>query len=138
MKGKGLIIGLRLTMKKFFGKKITQRFPEVKPNLPERSHGSFDFKSEKCTACNMCALSCPNAVIKVESSKNTEGKKVLDNYNMNLDACLFCGLCVEACPTGALNKSSEFCNSKANRNDLKKSWKGKTGEKVDESGETEK
>lgn len=108
MLGNGLLVGLKITLKKFFEKKITEHYPEVKPQLPPRSHGSFDFHTDKCISCSICANTCPNQVIKVDSIKNEKGKKVLQDFKMNLAYCLFCGLCVEACPTNALNIDSNF------------------------------
>lgn len=108
MFGKGLILGLKITFKKFFEKKITESYPEVKPQLPPRSRGSFSFNAEKCISCNLCANACPNSVIKVDFVKHEKGKKILQDYKMNLAYCLFCGLCVEACPTSALNFNTDF------------------------------
>lgn len=106
--GKGLMIGLSITWKKLFEKKITERYPEVKPQLPARSHGSFQFQTENCIACSLCANACPNGVIKVDSGKDENGKKTLQEFKMNLAYCLFCGLCVEACPASALHFDTNF------------------------------
>lgn len=124
MVGLSIIKGLSITFKKFFSKKVTEQYPEYKRVLPERSRGTFDFTPEKCISCNLCAMACPNSVIKVESSKDENGKKVLDNYRMNLGYCLFCGLCVEACPTKALKTKTNFEYSNFNRDDFKLCWKG--------------
>lgn len=108
MNGKGLIKGLKVTICKFFKKKITQKYPEVMPRLPSRSQGSFTFASEKCTSCNLCADSCPNGVIRVKYFKDAKGKRLLEDYSLNMTYCLFCGLCVHACPTGAINFKTDF------------------------------
>jgi NADH-quinone oxidoreductase subunit I len=104
----GVVKGMRITMKRFFKKKVTVQYPEVKPKLPPRSHGSFDFDFDKCISCNMCADACPNGVIRVDFKKDEKGKRVLQEYNMNLGYCLFCGLCVKACPKDAVNFKTEF------------------------------
>lgn len=129
MLGFGIIKGLRITMKRFFMKKVTQQYPEVKPNLPLRSHGSFKFDFDKCISCNMCADACPNSVIRVDFTKDEKGKRVLNQYNMNLGYCLFCGLCVKACPKDAINFTTEFdmvCYDKA---DVIYKWIKKVDEK---------
>lgn len=108
MYGFGLVKGMRITMKRFLKKKVTVQYPEVKPKLPPRSHGSFDFDFDKCIACNMCADACPNGVIKVDFTKDEKGKRSLNQYNMNLAYCLFCGLCVKACPKDAVNFKTDF------------------------------
>lgn len=124
MRGSSIITGLGITLKKFFQKKVTEQYPEVKPNLPARSRGSFDFYPEKCISCNLCAMACPNGVIKVESHKGESGKKVLDNYKMSLGYCLFCGLCVEACPTDAIKFKTDFEFAYFSRDEFDISWKG--------------
>lgn len=126
MFGKGLIKGLKITIKKFFNKKVTEKYPEVKPSLPARSHGSFDFCAEKCIACELCANACPNRVIKVEFHKDEQGKRALDNYKMNLGYCMFCGLCIEACPTNALNSKPDFELASFSKEDAVLNWKGNT------------
>ena len=99
MYGLGLLKGLTVSMKRFWMPKITEKYPEVQPNLPARSKGSFQYNKETCTSCELCSMACPNGVIKVEWHKDESGKRRLDRYRMNLGHCLFCGLCVEACPT---------------------------------------
>lgn len=99
MFGLGILKGMGITLKRFWMPKITERYPEVMPDLPQRSKGSFTFNVDTCTSCELCSMACPNGVIKVEWHKDEAGKKRLDRYRMNLGHCLFCGLCVEACPT---------------------------------------
>ncbi|NRZ59034.1 NADH-quinone oxidoreductase subunit I [Clostridium beijerinckii] len=89
-------------------KNITQQYPEEHPKLPLRSRCSFRLDSEKCISCSICALSCPNRVINVESYKDENNKKRLTKYEMQLEYCLFCGLCVESCPAKALQVTSDF------------------------------
>jgi NADH-quinone oxidoreductase subunit I len=67
MFGKGLLKGLSISLKHLFGKAITQQYPEVKPKLPPRAREFFDFSLDKCTACGVCAKTCPNNVIQIES-----------------------------------------------------------------------
>jgi len=108
MFGKGLLNGLRVTLGHLFEKNITQQYPEEHPKLPLRSRCSFKLDSEKCISCSICALSCPNRVINVESYKDENNKKYLTKYDMQLEYCLFCGLCVESCPSKALQVTSDF------------------------------
>lgn len=108
MFGQGLLKGLRITLGHFFEKKITCKYPEVKPNLPPRTRGSFTLNRAKCIACGVCANVCPNHVIKISSVKDENNKKKLTGYYMYLERCLFCGLCVESCPTKALKTTPEF------------------------------
>lgn len=99
------------------GKAITEQYPERKPNLPPRSHGSFNLEPDQCNACGVCSNSCPNNVITVLSERDENKKRYLTGYQMDLGYCLFCGLCVEACPTKALRVDSNFELSAYRRND---------------------
>lgn len=126
MLGIGLVKGMRITMKRFFKKKVTVQYPEVKPKLPSRSHGSFGFDFDKCISCNMCADACPNGVIKVDFVKNDAGKRTLQEYDMNLAYCLFCGLCTKACPTKAVHFETEFDMACYHRTDTIYRWSKKT------------
>ena len=103
-----LIKGLIITAKRFFSRKITQRYPEIYPDLPIATRGDFQFSTEKCTACQLCVLACPNKVIQVNSKKDTDGHRHFDSYQMSLGYCLYCGLCVEACPTAAIEMKASF------------------------------
>lgn len=123
MYGFGLLKGMKITMKRFFKKKVTQQYPEVKPILPPRSHGSFKFEFDKCISCNMCADACPNSVIRVDFTKDEKGKRELQEYNMNLGYCLFCGLCVKACPKDAINFSPAFDMTCYDKIDTSYHWK---------------
>jgi NADH-quinone oxidoreductase subunit I len=122
--GFGLIKGLYVTAKRLLSKKVTEQYPDVLPDLPPRSHGSFAFSPDKCIACNICADSCPNGVIKVEYFKDEKGKKVLENYRMNLGYCLFCGQCVSSCPKQAIYFVSEFNLACLNKEDTVKNFRG--------------
>jgi NADH-quinone oxidoreductase subunit I len=134
MYGLGIVKGLGITMKRLFMKKVTMQYPEVKPDLPPRSHGSFGFDFDKCIACNLCANACPNGVIRVDSVKNETGKKVLEQYNMSTGYCLYCGLCTKACPTGAIYFKPDFNNVCYNKEDTIRRWvkSVEKEEKVDE------
>lgn len=111
MFGKGLLQGLGITFKRMVGPNITEFYPEEKPNLPIRVRSSMGLDQNKCISCNMCAMACPNSVIKLTSEKNEANKKVLKTYHMDVGRCLFCGMCAEVCPTKALKVTQEFENA---------------------------
>lgn len=108
MFGKGLINGIRVTLGHLFEKNITQQYPEEHPKLPPRSRCSFQLDSEKCTACGICVLSCPNRAIIIDNYKDENKKRHLSKYEIELKYCLFCGLCVESCPSKAIQFTSDF------------------------------
>ena len=111
MFGKGLLKGLGITFKRMVGPNITEFYPEQKPTLPTRVRSSLALDRSKCISCNMCAMACPNKVIKLTSEKDENNKKVLKTYSMDVGRCLFCGMCTEACPTQAIIVTQEYENS---------------------------
>lgn len=128
--GSGLIKGLYVTAKRFLSKKVTQQYPEVQPRLPERSRGSFGFDVDKCISCNLCADACPNGVIKVDYFKDEKGKKILENYAMNLGYCMFCGICVSTCPKKAIYFKKDFDLSCYKKGDTVYNYKGNSYKKT--------
>ncbi|MGI6066588.1 MAG: NuoI/complex I 23 kDa subunit family protein [Bacillota bacterium] len=120
MNGQGLIKGLGVTIKHFFAPKITELYPEVKPNLPPAVKASFEINREKCIACGLCAKACPNQVITMKTVKDENNKRQLAGYEMNMQYCLFCGLCAESCPTGAIIVKQDFELAAYTREDTKK------------------
>lgn len=121
----GILKGMGISGKRFLMKKVTQLYPEVKPALPKRSHGSFAYDIDKCIACNMCADACANGVIRVDISKDEKGKRTVDQYNMNIGYCLFCGLCVKACPKAAITFKTDFDTVCYHKEDAIYIWKKK-------------
>jgi len=122
--GIGLVQGLYTTAKRFLMKKVTQAYPEVLPDLPPRSRGSFGFDADECISCGLCAEACPNGVIKVDYFLGEKNRRVLERYSMNLGYCLFCGLCVEACPKSAIFFKTDFDLACYRKDDTLFTWRG--------------
>lgn len=118
VKGKGLLKGLGITLKRFFKPKVTVQYPEQRLPLPDRFYGKPEFYYDKCIACNMCVNACPNKVIKLETEA-VDKKKVVTRYDFDQQYCLFCGLCQEACPKDAIKFSKDFELTQYNRPDIK-------------------
>jgi len=106
--------GLIITIKHLFRRKVTIQYPE---QVRERSpvyRGQHMLKRdelgrENCTACGLCALSCPAEAITMVAEERKPGEELLYReekyasiYEINMLRCVFCGLCEEACPKDAI------------------------------------
>lgn len=106
--------GLAITIKHFFQKKVTIRYPEVKRYLGPVFRGRHVLKRdaegrERCTACGLCAVACPAEAIQIVAEERQKGQEHLYReekyaaiYEVNMLRCIFCGLCEEACPKQAV------------------------------------
>jgi NADH-quinone oxidoreductase subunit I len=109
-----IIKGLFITIKHLFRRKVTIQYPEQVREMSPVYRGQHMLKRdelgrENCTACGLCALSCPAEAItmKAEERKANEmhlyrEEKYASIYEINMLRCIFCGLCEEACPKDAI------------------------------------
>jgi NADH-quinone oxidoreductase subunit I len=110
-----VVKGLAITLKHFlFKKDVTVRYPEQKREFSENFRGMHSLKRdeegrERCTACGLCALSCPAEAITMIAAERKPGEENLYReekyaavYEINMLRCIFCGLCEEACPKEAI------------------------------------
>lgn len=126
---KSLLIGMSVTWKELFTKKITQQYPENRGTLviSDRWRGNLTMPHDEnnehaCTACGICQMNCPNGTIVVKSKtiETEEGKKkkILDTYTYDLGTCTFCNLCVITCPSNAIQFDNSFENALFTRGKL--------------------
>ena len=106
--------GMGTTLKHFFSKKVTIRYPEQKRYLGPVFRGEHILKrdengAERCTACGLCAVACPAEAISMVADERKKGEEHLYReekyakvYEVNMLRCIFCGLCEEACPKEAI------------------------------------
>ncbi len=127
-----IIKGLFITLRHLFKRKVTIQYPEqVRPMSPVY-RGQHMLKRdeqgrENCTACGLCALSCPaEAITMVAAERKPDEKhlyreeKYASVYEINMLRCIFCGLCEEACPKDAiyLTQSKVLVPSNYDREDF--------------------
>ena len=111
-----LIKGLSVTFRYQHPKQIcTEQYPMERPKIAERYRGLHrlnvnpDTGETLCIACNLCALACPEKLIKVTSERDpASGRKKLTTYTVDLSRCMFCGLCEDACSTDALELTQDY------------------------------
>jgi NADH-quinone oxidoreductase subunit I len=119
--------GLRITIKHLFKKKATLKYPEVTREFAPVYRGMHVLKRdeqgrENCTACGLCAVSCPAEAITMDAAERKKGEehlyreeKYAAKYEINMLRCIFCGLCEEACPKDAIYLSETFAPSNFTR-----------------------
>ena len=106
--------GVGITIKHFFKKSATVRYPEQTREVSEIWRGQHVLKrdekgAERCTACGLCAVACPAEAITMVAAERKNGEenlyreeKYASTYEINMLRCIFCGLCEEACPKEAI------------------------------------
>jgi NADH-quinone oxidoreductase subunit I len=122
--------GLIITFKHMFKKSPTIRYPEKTREFAPVFRGKHVLKrddngAERCTACGLCALSCPAEAITMIADERKPGEEKLYReekyarvYDINMLRCIFCGLCEEACPKEAIFLTTETVPSMYNREDF--------------------
>lgn len=123
-----ILKGLYITMSHFFKKEVTIQYPEVKRPVSDIYRGLHVLKRddegrERCTACGLCALSCPAEAITMVAAERTEDQlhlyreeKYASIYEINMLRCIFCGNCETACPKEAIFLTDRFVASETKRN----------------------
>ena len=97
---------LRVTLRNFWGRKGTRRYPEE----PETSGSglpqlTLDEQGRVCcVACHLCRSACPAGCISIETSQAPWDDRRRFPRRFEIDAlrCIFCGNCALACPVDAL------------------------------------
>ncbi|HNR91809.1 MAG TPA: NADH-quinone oxidoreductase subunit NuoI [Dokdonella sp.] len=102
-----LLLGLSVTMRTLFRKKITVNYPEEKTPQSPRFRGlhaqrRYPNGEERCIACKLCEAVCPALAITIESDIAPDGTRRTTRYDIDLFKCIYCGFCEEACPVDAI------------------------------------
>mgnify|MGYP002414188906 FL=1 len=135
--------GMWITLKHFFKKKNTVSYPEETRPVAPIYRGQHVLKRddegrERCTACGLCAVSCPAEAITMDAAEREKGEehlyreeKYAKKYEINMLRCIFCGLCEEACPKEAIFLTDRIVDADFGRGEFIYG-KDKLVEKVDE------
>jgi len=67
--GKGIAKGMAVTIKHMFRHPITTQYPEQRLTVSRRTRGNeLIWEREQCSGCTTCAKTCPQGVIRIETS----------------------------------------------------------------------
>jgi len=118
-----LFVGLKVTLKKLMGRKVTEQYPHEKPVMSGAFRSaialvSFDDLNgtHDCIACDACELICPSYCITVRGDRLPDSKKKrATEFLVDFSTCSLCGLCLAVCPTETLKYSSGYDDAGYNR-----------------------
>ncbi|WP_439651339.1 NADH-quinone oxidoreductase subunit NuoI [Microbulbifer guangxiensis] len=104
---------LWLVFRHLFTPRVTVEYPDEKPYLAPRYRGRIVLTrepdgSERCVACNLCAVACPPDCISLQKAEDENGRWYPAYFRINFSRCIMCGLCEEACPTYAIQLTPDF------------------------------
>jgi NADH-quinone oxidoreductase subunit I len=102
-----LLLGLSVTLRALFARKVTIQYPEEKTPQSPRFRGLHALRrypngQERCIACKLCEAVCPALAITIESDVSDDGTRRTTRYDIDLFKCIYCGFCEEACPVDAI------------------------------------
>jgi NADH-quinone oxidoreductase subunit I len=107
--------GMATTIKHMFMPKVTEQYPETKPDLPANYRGVHRLNRDeqnrvKCVACYMCATACPAHCIDIVAAPSPwpDREKYPEMFAIDELRCIYCGMCEEACPVDAIELTSLY------------------------------
>ena len=108
-----LLLGLKLTGRYLFAKKITVQYPEEKTPQSPRFRGLHALRrypngEERCIGCKLCEATCPALAITIETEPREDGSRRTTRYDIDLFKCIFCGFCEESCPVDSIVETRVF------------------------------
>ncbi len=108
-----LLLGLKLTGRYLFAKKITVQYPEEKTPQSPRFRGLHALRrypngEERCIGCKLCEATCPALAITIDTEPREDGTRRTTRYEIDLFKCIFCGFCEESCPVDSIVETRVF------------------------------
>lgn len=107
-----LLLGLKLTGRNLFARKVTILYPEEQTPKSARMRGIHALRrypngEERCIACKLCEAVCPALAITIEAEQREDGSRRTTRYEIDLFKCIFCGFCEESCPVDSIVETGE-------------------------------
>ncbi|PYQ22530.1 MAG: hypothetical protein DMF81_11770 [Acidobacteria bacterium] len=115
-----VLVGMNITWRHLFVKKVTLHYPEEKWQLPPRSRMRLFMKYEDCIGCGQCARACPVDCIYIKTEKRpgtaqsiyaadgTPIKLDVHVFDIDMSLCCYCNLCTYPCPTNCIYMTPEY------------------------------
>jgi NADH-quinone oxidoreductase subunit I len=115
-----LLVGMNITWRHLFVKKVTLHYPEERWTLPPKSRMRLFMKYEDCIGCGQCARACPVQCIYIKAEKrdpkapaifaaNGQGIKLdVAVFDIDMSLCCYCNLCTYPCPTDCIYMTPEY------------------------------
>ena len=106
-----VLVGMRITWRHLFVRKVTLHYPEEKWPLPPKSRMRLFMKYEDCIGCGQCARACPVQCIYIKAEKRpttvqpifaANGQPIkldVHVFDIDMSLCCYCNLCTYPCPT---------------------------------------
>ena len=114
------LVGMNITWKHLFAKKVTLHYPEEKWSLPPRSRMRLFMKYEDCIGCGQCVRACPVSCIYLKAEKRdpkspaifaANGQPIkldVHVFDIDMSLCCYCNLCTYPCPTDCIYMTPEY------------------------------
>ncbi|HEY3225757.1 MAG TPA: NADH-quinone oxidoreductase subunit I [Planctomycetota bacterium] len=110
-----VVKGMLVTLRRFFSRKFTLRYPEER-HVPRKGYrGEHRLKKDeqgrmKCVACFMCQTACPAECITIVAGPSPwpDRDKIPVKFDIDMLKCIYCGMCEEACPCDAIELTPTY------------------------------
>ncbi|SEO71068.1 NADH-quinone oxidoreductase subunit NuoI [Aquisalimonas asiatica] len=108
-----LLLGLKLTGRNLFARKVTIQYPDERAPQSPRFRGLHALRrypngEERCIACKLCEAVCPALAITIDSEQREDGTRRTTRYDIDLFKCIYCGFCEESCPVDSIVETRIF------------------------------
>lgn len=97
---------IKEAVKSLFKSPVTNKYPYVKPVVPEGYRGKIKFNADLCIGCGLCIRVCSPSCITKSVKTNTDTQEITMNFDMA--ACTFCKMCADFCPKNAIDFTTEY------------------------------
>ena len=125
----GILTGMMITIRHFFGPVDTMSYPEERPAIPPGYRGAPTLVKdphgrEKCVSCQLCEFVCPPKAIRITPGSVADGagvdqvEKAPQAFDIDMLRCIYCGLCEEVCPEEAIFLQNQYSMSGYSRAEM--------------------